>query len=64
MSKVKVQSTIARLSSSGELDSSEQHGNCRRTDMMSEGGIFLLPDRLEPDLERVLAYWNGLKRGQ
>jgi hypothetical protein len=29
----------------------------------SEGGTFLLPDRLEPDLERVHAYWNGLKRG-
>jgi hypothetical protein len=31
--------------------------------MMSEGGTFLLPDRLEPDLERVHAYWSGLKRG-
>jgi hypothetical protein len=31
--------------------------------MMSEGGTFLLPDRLEPDLERVQAYWNRLKRG-
>ena len=32
--------------------------------MTSEGGTFLLPDRLEPDLERVHAYWNGLKRGE
>ena len=31
--------------------------------MTNEGGIFLLPDQLEPDLERVHAYWNGLKRG-
>jgi hypothetical protein len=31
---------------------------------MSEGGAFLLPDRLEPDLERVQAYWDGLKRGE
>ena len=30
---------------------------------MSEGGTFLLPDRLEGDLEHVRAYWNGLKRG-
>jgi hypothetical protein len=27
------------------------------------GGSFLLPDRLESDLDRVHAYWNGLKRG-
>jgi hypothetical protein len=32
--------------------------------MTSEGGAFALPDRLEPDLERVRAYWNGLKRGE
>jgi hypothetical protein len=32
--------------------------------MTSEGGAFLLPDRLEPALERVQAYWNGLKRGE
>ena len=31
--------------------------------MTSEGGTYLLPDRLEPDLDRVRAYWNGLKRG-
>jgi len=31
--------------------------------MMSEGGTYLLPDRLEPDLDLVRAYWNGLKRG-
>jgi hypothetical protein len=31
--------------------------------MISEGGTFLLPDGLEPVLERVHAYWNGLKRG-
>lgn len=31
--------------------------------MISEGGAFLFPDRLEPDLDRVQAYWNGLKRG-
>jgi hypothetical protein len=30
---------------------------------MSESGDFQLPDRLEPDLERVQAWWNGLKRG-
>jgi hypothetical protein len=32
--------------------------------MTSDRGAFPLPDRLEPDLERVLAYWNGLKRGE
>ncbi len=32
--------------------------------MTSEGSAFLLPDRLEPNLERVRAYWNGLKRGE
>jgi len=31
--------------------------------MTSDGGMYLLPDQLEPDLERVQAYWNGLKRG-
>jgi hypothetical protein len=31
--------------------------------MMSGGGTYLLPNRLGPDLERVQAYWNGLKRG-
>jgi hypothetical protein len=32
--------------------------------MTREDGAFALPDRLEPDLERVRAYWNGLKRGE
>jgi len=32
--------------------------------MTSNGGTYLLPDRLEPDLYRVRAYWNGLKRGE
>jgi hypothetical protein len=32
--------------------------------MTSGGGIYLLPERLEPDLDRVRAYWNGLKRGE
>ncbi len=32
--------------------------------MTSNGGTYLLPDRLEPDLDRVRAYWNGLKRGE
>jgi hypothetical protein len=32
--------------------------------MTTEGSAFLFPDRLEPDLERVQAYWNGLKRGE
>jgi hypothetical protein len=27
-------------------------------------GSFPLPDSLEPDLERVRAYWQGLKRGE
>ena len=31
--------------------------------MTISGGAFLLPDRLAPDLDRVYAYWNGLKRG-
>jgi hypothetical protein len=31
--------------------------------MTSDGGTFLLPDQLETDLDRVQAYWNGLKRG-
>jgi hypothetical protein len=32
--------------------------------MTSEGGTYLIPDRLELDLDRVQAYWNGLKRGE
>jgi hypothetical protein len=32
--------------------------------MTSEVGAFVLPDLLEPDLERIRAYWNGLKRGE
>ncbi len=32
--------------------------------MTSDGGTYLLPDRLDPDLNRVHAYWNGLKRGE
>jgi hypothetical protein len=32
--------------------------------MTSEGAAFPPPDHLEPDLERVRAYWNGLKRGE
>jgi hypothetical protein len=32
--------------------------------MTSSGGTYLLSDRLEPDLERARAYWNGLKRGE
>jgi hypothetical protein len=32
--------------------------------MTGESAAFTLPDRLEPDLERVRAYWNGLKRGE
>jgi hypothetical protein len=31
--------------------------------MTSHGGTYLLPDRLEPELDRVRGYWNGLKRG-
>jgi len=31
--------------------------------MTGTGGTFLLPDQLEPDLDRVRAYWDGLKRG-
>jgi hypothetical protein len=31
--------------------------------MTTDGGTFLLPDQLEPDLDRVQAYWNSLKRG-
>jgi hypothetical protein len=31
--------------------------------MTGEVGAFALPDRLEPGLERVRAYWNDLKRG-
>jgi hypothetical protein len=36
----------------------------RDQQMTSAGGTFELPGRLEPDLERVRAWWNGLKRGQ
>jgi hypothetical protein len=36
----------------------------RDQQMTSDGGNFLLPGRLEPDLERVRAWWNGLKRGE
>jgi hypothetical protein len=32
--------------------------------MTSDSGAFPIPDSLEPDLERVRAYWNGLKRGE
>ncbi len=32
--------------------------------MTSESGAFLLPGRIEPELECVSAYWNGLKRGE
>jgi hypothetical protein len=32
--------------------------------MTSAGETFLLPDRLEPELERIQAYWNSLKRGE
>ncbi|MBO0750946.1 MAG: hypothetical protein J2P53_02475 [Bradyrhizobiaceae bacterium] len=32
--------------------------------MTSAAQAFLIPDRLEPDLEGVHAYWNGLKRGE
>jgi hypothetical protein len=32
--------------------------------MTSADETFLLPDRLEPDLEGVRAYWDGLKRGE
>ena len=32
---------------------------------MTDGiGSFPLPDTLEPDLDRVRAYWQGLKRGE
>jgi hypothetical protein len=31
--------------------------------MTMSGSVFLLPDRLEPDLDRVHGYWHGLKRG-
>ncbi len=30
---------------------------------MNNGGTYLLPDQLESELDRVHAYWNGLKRG-
>jgi len=32
--------------------------------MTSSGRTYLLPDQLGPDLDRVRAYWNGLKRGE
>jgi hypothetical protein len=32
--------------------------------MIREGEAFALPHRLEPCLEGVRAYWNGLKRGE
>jgi hypothetical protein len=32
--------------------------------MTSDRGAYLLPDQLEPDLDRVRAYWSGLKRGE
>lgn len=32
--------------------------------MTTAGGAYLLPDRMEPELNRVHAYWNGLKRGE
>ena len=31
--------------------------------MTEEAHSYSLPDELEPDLGRVQAYWNGLKRG-
>jgi hypothetical protein len=31
--------------------------------MSCQGEAFALPDRLEPALERVRTYWEGLKRG-
>lgn len=31
--------------------------------MTGDVDIFRMPDRLEPELERVFAYWDGLKRG-
>jgi hypothetical protein len=30
--------------------------------MTSHGGTYLLPDHLEPELDRVRGYWHGLKR--
>ena len=32
--------------------------------MTSDGEAFPLSGQLEPDLERIRAYWNGLKRGE
>lgn len=32
--------------------------------MQSSPGPYSLPQHLEPDLARVLAYWEGLKRGE
>ncbi len=52
------------ISFQASVDPPEQGQQLRKGQhMMNEGGTFLLPDRLEPDLERVHAYWNGLKRG-
>jgi hypothetical protein len=31
---------------------------------MTHEEVYLLPDKIEPDLERVRGYWNGLKRGE
>jgi hypothetical protein len=41
-----------------------RHSRKGTKQMTREDGSFALPDRLEPDLERVQAYWNGLKRGE
>lgn len=32
--------------------------------MTSDGGTYLLPGQMEPELDRIHAYWNGLKRGE
>jgi hypothetical protein len=32
--------------------------------MISSNGRYILPDKLESDLDRVRAYWEGLKRGE
>ena len=32
--------------------------------MTNVGNTYLVPDTLEPDLNRVQAYWDGLKRGE
>jgi hypothetical protein len=37
----------------------------KKSPSMTDGiGSFPLPDKLEPDLDRVRAYWQGLKRGE